>query len=295
MFEHGFADVNGVRLHYAAAGSGNLIVFLHGFPEFWYMWKEQLEEFSKDHRAVALDMRGYNLSSKPADVNAYKVEHLVEDVRAFVVHLGYDKFVLAGHDWGGAVAWAFALWHPEMLDRLVIINAPHPAVFERELRDNPAQRAASQYMLMFRSPGAEAALSVNHFAALADGILKEGIARGYFSEADQRAYLEAWSQPGALSGGLNYYRAAKVGPPSGDGKPGLAEVLTKFPSLVVKVPTLVVWGEKDPYLLLGNLEGLEHYVSNLTVRRIELGTHWVIHEMPDAVNAHLREYLAGRR
>ena len=131
MIEHGYAEVNDVRLHYAAEGSGKLIVFLHGFPEFWYMWKEQLEEFGQDHRAVALDMRGYNLSSKPAEVNAYRIEHLVEDVRAFAGHLGYEKFVLVGHDWGGVVAWAFALWHPGLLERLVIINAPHPAIFER--------------------------------------------------------------------------------------------------------------------------------------------------------------------
>jgi pimeloyl-ACP methyl ester carboxylesterase len=212
MIEHAYAEVNSVRLHYAAAGSGKLIVFLHGFPEFWYMWKEQLEEFGQDHRAVALDMRGYNLSSKPAEVNAYRIEHLVEDVRAFAAHLGYEKFVLVGHDWGGVVAWAFALWHPELLERLVIINAPHPAVFERELRNNPAQQAASRYMLLFQSPQAEDALSANHCAALVEGVLKAGIDGGYISEADREAYLEAWSQPGVLTGGLNYFRDAQVIP-----------------------------------------------------------------------------------
>jgi pimeloyl-ACP methyl ester carboxylesterase len=295
MIEHAYAEVNSVRLHYAAAGSGRLIVFLHGFPEFWYMWKEQLEEFGQDHRAVALDMRGYNLSSKPAEVNAYRIEHLVEDVRGFAAHLGYEKFVLVGHDWGGVVAWAFALWHPALLERLVIINAPHPAIFERELLDNPAQRAASQYMLLLRSPQAEDALSANHYAALVEGVLKDGIAGGYISEEDRRAYLEAWSQPGALTGGLNYYRAARLGPPSGESERGLSETLKSFPSLIVKVPTLVIWGEKDPYLLMGNLEALEHYVANLTIRRVELGSHWVIHEKPDAINSYLREYLSAPR
>jgi pimeloyl-ACP methyl ester carboxylesterase len=287
MIEHGYAEVNDVRLHYAAEGSGRLIVFLHGFPEFWYMWKEQLEEFGQDHRAVALDMRGYNLSSKPAEVNAYRIEHLVEDVRAFVAHLGYEKFVLVGHDWGGVVAWAFALWHPKLLERLIIINAPHPAVFDRELLNNPAQQAASQYMLMFRSPQAEEAMSANHYAALVEGVLEPGIEAGYISEADRNAYLEAWSQPGALTGGLNYYRAARIGPPSGKSEGGCSETLKTLPSLIVNVPTLVIWGEKDPYLLMGNLEGLEDYVANLTVRRVELGSHWVIHEKPD-----LREYLS---
>ena len=295
MIEHGYAEVNDVRLHYAAEGSGKLIVFLHGFPEFWYMWKEQLEEFGQDHRAVALDMRGYNLSSKPAEVNAYRVEHLVEDVRAFVAHLGYERFVLVGHDWGGVVAWAFALSHPKLLERLIIINAPHPAVFDRELRNNPAQQAASQYMLLFRSSQAEDALSANHYVAMVEGVLKPGIEAGYISEADRIAYLEAWSQPGALTGGLNYYRAARIGPPSSESEAGCSETLKALPSLVVKVPTLVIWGQKDPYLLMGNLEGLEQYVANLTVRRIELGSHWVIHEKPDAINSYLREYLSASR
>jgi epoxide hydrolase 4 len=294
MLEHAYAEVNGIRLHYAAAGSGELILFLHGFPEFWYMWKEQLEEFSQDHRVVALDMRGYNLSSKPEGVDAYRIELLVEDVRAFVAHLGYRKFILAGHDWGGMIAWALALQHPELLEKLIIINAPHPAIFDRELRENPAQQAASQYMLLFRSADAEAALSSNQYAALVDGVLKEGMAGGYISESDRKAYLEAWSQPGALTGGLNYYRASRVGPPSGEAESGLAKILKSFPSLIVNVPTLVLWGEKDPYLLLNNLTGLEQYVTNLTVRRIELASHWVIHEKPDAVNAYLREFLAGR-
>lgn len=143
MIEHALADVNGVRLHYASAGEGKLILFLHGFPEFWYMWKEQLAEFSRDYRAVALDMRGYNLSSKPAEVEAYGIDFLIEDVRGLAAHLGYEKFILAGHDWGGVVAWAFALRHPNLLEKLIIVNAPHPAIFRRELRENPRQQAAS--------------------------------------------------------------------------------------------------------------------------------------------------------
>ena len=122
--EHGYAYVNGVRLHYVAEGRGRLILFAHGFPEFWYEWRRQLAEFGRDHRAVAFDMRGYNLSSKPAEVAQYAVPHLVADLRALVEHLGYRRFVLVGHDWGGVVAWAFAIAHPDWLDRLVIVNAP---------------------------------------------------------------------------------------------------------------------------------------------------------------------------
>jgi pimeloyl-ACP methyl ester carboxylesterase len=158
MLRHEYADLNGIRLHYVTAGEGKLIMFAHGFPEFWYEWKNQLAEFGRDYRAVAPDMRGYNLSSKPADVDQYRVGYLVEDLRALAEHLGHKKFVLVGHDWGGAVAWAFAIFHPDYLEKLIIINAPHPGVFERELRENPAQQRASQYMLMFRSARAEQTL-----------------------------------------------------------------------------------------------------------------------------------------
>ena len=297
MFKHDYAEVNGIRLHYVAAGEGPLILFLHGFPEFWYGWKEQLREFGNDHLAVAPDMRGYNLSSKPEQVEQYRMKHLVEDVRALAEHLGHQKFVLAGHDWGGVVAWAFALAHPECLEKLVIVNAPHPAVFLRELRDNPAQQQASQYMLLFRTPQAEPILSANGYAALLSVVLGEGLKAGAFTEEDKQAYLSAWSQPGALTGGLNYYRASGIGPPppGQDRDDRTEEALTSFgldPSgMAVKVPTLVIWGEKDTALLPGNLEGMETFVPHLTLRRIPEGTHWVVHEKPAEVNGYIREFL----
>src|SRR5215475_10644257 len=288
-----YAEVNGVRLHYVRAGAGNLSMFVHGFPEFWYEWKNQLRDFGRDHLAVAPDMRGYNLSSKPPEVDQYQVKYLVEDIRALADHLGKKKFILVAHDWGGAVAWAFAIAHPEYLDKLVIINAPHPGVFQRELRDNPAQQKASAYMLMFRGEGAEQTLSANNYGLLVQIVLGEGLKNGVFTEEDKKAYIEAWSQPGALTGGLNYYRAARVGPPA-PGDSNAANFAAGMPSLDVKVPTLVIWGEKDSALLTGNLEGLDKYVPNLTIKRIPEGTHWVIHEKPALVNGYIREFIAGK-
>jgi pimeloyl-ACP methyl ester carboxylesterase len=303
MFHDEYSEVNGVRLHYVRAGNGPLIIFLHGFPEFWYEWKNQLAEFGKDHLAVAPDMRGYNLSEKPTDVDQYQVKYLVEDVRALADHLGQKKFVLVGHDWGGAVAWAFAIAHPEYLEKLVIVNAPHPGIFGRELAQNSAQQKASQYMLMFRSDKAEQNLAANNYGTLVNIVLGEGLKTGVFTEEDKLAYIQAWSQPGALTGGLNYYRAARVGPPppkGGDGEnAGASESSGNFapdPSkLMVKVPTLVIWGEKDTALLTGNLEGLDQFVPQLTIKRIPDGTHWVIHEKPAEVNGYIREFLAARR
>jgi pimeloyl-ACP methyl ester carboxylesterase len=291
MPEHRYADVNGVRLHYATAGQGKLIMFAHGFPEFWYAWKAQLAEFARDHQVVALDMRGYNLSSKPAAVEQYAVRHLVEDLRALAEALGHRRLILVGHDWGGATAWAFAIKHPEWLEKLVIINAPHPAVFARELRENPAQQEASEYMLWFRGATAEPLLSADGFARLEQAVLADLLARGAFTEADRRAYLEAWAQPGALTGGLNYYRAARVGPPARDGGPVTGTVGEFAGDTTVRVPTLVLWGERDRALLTGNLDGLEHYVPDLTIRRIPDGTHWLVHEQPALVNRLIRDFI----
>jgi pimeloyl-ACP methyl ester carboxylesterase len=286
--KHEYAQANGVRLHYVSAGKGPLIIFLHGFPEFWYEWKDQLPEFGRDHRAVAPDMRGYNLSEKPAGVDHYQMKDLVEDVRALTEHLGYKKFILAGHDWGGGVAWAFAIAHPEYLEKLVIVNCPHPAILARELAQNPAQQKASQYMLMFRSAQAEQMLSANNYAGLVDGVLGEGLKTGVFTEADKQAYITAWSQPGALTGGLNYYRAANLGPPTPDSP---ATPAADVSGLVVKVPTLVIWGEKDTALLTGNLDGMDKFVPDLTIKRIPDGSHWVIHEKPALVNEYIREFI----
>ena len=196
MPTHHYADVNGVRLHYAAEGQGPLLMFVHGFPEFWYAWQAQLAEFGRDHFAVAPDMRGYNLSSKPAELDSYAVPLLVEDLVALADHLGHRRFTLVAHDWGGAIAWAVALLHPDRLERLVIVNAPHPAIFQRLLAEHPGQQKASQYMLFFRGAEAEATLAADNFALLRQMVLGEGQPWGWATEADRIAYLEAWAQPG---------------------------------------------------------------------------------------------------
>lgn len=293
-----YVSVNGIRLHCVTAGSGPLMLCLHGFPEFWYEWKEQLREFSKDHLVVAPDLRGYNLSDKPASLDAYRVPTLVEDIRGLADHFrDAKKFTLVAHDWGGALAWGFAMAHPEYLERLIIINAPHPIIFQKLLAADPGQQQASQYMLLLRSPQAEEQLSANNYAFLVQIVLGELLSSGKMTEADKAAYIKAWSQPGALTGGLNYYRASQVGPPAPEGmEKEIGASGGKFsldPAMVtVRVPTLVIWGEKDIALTVKNLDGLEKFVPQLTVKRVPDGSHWVIHETPDEVNGHIRAFIS---
>ena len=277
---HKYATVNGVKLHYVEQGKGPAILFLHGFPEFWYAWKDLVPEFAKDHRAIALDMRGYNLSESPAAVEAYRVPVIVEDVRALMTQLGVRKFVLVGHDWGGVIAWYFAAAHPEMLEKLVIINAPHPVVFARELAGNPDQQKASAYFNLFTSPAAESVLGQNDFQAL------QALLNQWGTDVDRVKYLECWRR--GLTGGLNFYRAANLGSPAGGAQVTSAEAPALAPIIV---PTLVIWGEKDTALLTGNLNGLDEQVRNLKVQRVPDADHWVVHEKSALVIKTIREFL----
>jgi len=287
--KHDYVDINGVRIHYVSNGSGKLILFVHGFPSFWYMWKDQLIEFGKDYHAVAMDMRGYNLSSKPTDVEQYRVKYLIEDIKALVEHLGYKTFILVAHDWGGAVAWPFASRYPDYLEKLIIINAPHPNIFAKLLATNKEQQKASQYILVFQSQETEKNLSTDGFAMLFDAIVTPEMA---FSDEDRKMYLDAWSQPGALTGGLNYYRAAVLKPPENENVQSAQEKESLPGQLMIHVPTLVIWGEKDTALTIHNLEGLNDYVPDLTIKRIPEGSHWVINEAPEKINGLIQNFIA---
>ena len=284
---HETVEANGIRLHVARAGAGPLMLFLHGFPEYWGMWRPLLEHFgARGWCAVAPDMRGYNLSDKPAAVEAYRVKPLVADVLALAARYTKEKFVLVAHDWGGAVAWSVAISHPERLSRLVMLNSPHPYVFWRELCANPAQREASAYMTLFRLAKAERVLSANGYARLLAWF--PGLDPDY-----RRGLLEAWSQPGALTGGLNYYRASPLYPPTAD-DPGPQKLQLKPEDFVVRVPTLVLWGERDPALLTGCLDGLEALVPDLKLVRVPEATHWIARERTERVIAEIEAFTIGR-
>lgn len=286
---HEWRDCGGVRLHCAVAGEGKrVILFLHGFPEFWGAWRRQLGAFAaRGWLAVAPDLRGCNLSDKPAPVEAYRVKHLIADVLALAGHYTQDRIVLVGHDWGGAVAWSVAIAHPGRLSRLVMINSPHPYVFWRELACNPAQQKASAYMLLFRSAKAERVLSENGYARLLAAFAGR-------DEAWRAELVEAWSRPGALTGGLNYYRASPLYPPSPE-DPGAAKLQLDPRDFLVRVPTLVLWGERDQALLTGCLDGLGACVPDLKLVRIPDASHWIVHEKPERVASEIEAFAAAAR
>jgi pimeloyl-ACP methyl ester carboxylesterase len=277
---HREAAVNGVRLHYVEAGDGPPVVLLHGFPQFWHTWRHQVPALAAaGFRALAPDQRGYNLSDKPPAIDDYRVENLAADVAGLIRHTGHARAAVVGHDWGGAVAWAVAIRHPELVERLVILNSPHPAAFARELR-TAAQLARSWYVFFFQLPWLpEWTIRRGNFAGLERVLRRDPVRPETFTDEDIRLYKEALARPGALTAALNWYRALgrRANRPTG-------------PRLV-RAPTLLIWGERDRYLGRRLSEGLEPWVPDLRVERMPDASHWVPEEWPERVNGLMIDFL----
>jgi pimeloyl-ACP methyl ester carboxylesterase len=271
-------DVGGVRLYWTEAGSGAPVILLHGFPESSRAWRRQLPALAAaGFRAIAPDMRGYGRSDKPRGIQAYAVERLVEDVVGLVRAAGAERVRLVGHDWGGVVAWYVAMWHPEIVERLVIINAPHPAIFRRELRKGD-QLARSWYVGFFQLPRIpEWAIGRRGFAVLERIFRHDPLRPGAYTDDDIRGYKEDAARPGALTAMLNYYRATRFSRPA---------------SVPVRAPTLLVWGVHDRALSERNTVGLERWVPDLRIERID-ASHWVMADAPDRLNELLVGFLRG--
>jgi pimeloyl-ACP methyl ester carboxylesterase len=277
----GQAGLAGLTGEAGEAGERPLMLFLHGFPEFWYSWRHQMRHFADTYHVVAPDLRGYNKSDKPEGRRAYSLDELVADVRELVANLGYDRCILVGHDWGGAVAWQFAHTHPEMLERLIVMNLPHPVRFYEGIRTF-AQLRRSWYMFFFQLPWLpETLLGRDHCRTIADLFRAQANNPQAFSDDDLDAYRQAASQPGALTAMLNYYRAIPLEAFSFD--------TASYD--VLEVPTLMVWGEDDTALGKELTYGTERLVRDLQIKYIPNCSHWVQQDRPAIVNRHMRGFL----
>jgi pimeloyl-ACP methyl ester carboxylesterase len=282
----------GVELDVAIAGdpANPPIFLLHGFPESHRTWRHQIPELAKDHYVVAPDQRGFARSSKPEGVENYTPDKPVGDVLALADHLGMDRFTLVGHDWGGAIAWMAALQNPQRIARLIIVNAPHPKVFQKSLFDDPAQRQGRQYITRFRDTRIDQGLIGAGLERFFASTFAQHIVGGIAGE-DKAVYMDEWGQPGAMTAMLNWYRASSIVVPAPD-EDAERPAWLDAPFPPITQPTLVIWGMQDKALLPVQLE-LDEFVPDLTIVRIEDGGHFAPWEKPEAVTAAIREWLAG--
>jgi len=299
--EEVYVETNGIKLHTVLIGSGKPLILLHGFPDFWYGWKDIMLGLKNEYRLIVPDMRGYNLSDKPEGIENYSLEFLINDIKGLSESLNLGKFYLAGHDWGGPIAWAFAGMFPELLEKLILINGPHPLVIRNLIANDTDQRNASSYIFEFLKPDSANKLMDNNFQVL-KAILNmdfqnlAGLLRGSgiddiseipkreksLSKFDEEKYVEAWSQPGAVNAGLDYYRASVTEQLIGNRWNG-----------EINVPTLVIHGMNDVALTPKILNGLEDYVKDLRIVKIEDASHWVMVDAPDVVNSNIRKFIGN--
>jgi pimeloyl-ACP methyl ester carboxylesterase len=281
-WQHRHIITHGIRMHYVIQGSGPPILLLHGFPEFWYSWRFQLPFLAEhSYTVVAPDLRGYNDTDKPR--KGYDVATLARDIEGLIKGLGQEKAVVVGHDWGGAVAWVFAARYPEMTERLIVMNAPHPLAFQREMR-TLRQLRKSWYIFFFQLPWLpEYVLLRNNANEVGRMLRGAAVQKSTFPREVTARFQQAMSRPGAMKAALNYYRQIFGRTPW-----SLASTSNGFR---IKAPTLIIWGEQDIALGIELLNGLEQWVDNIQIQRIPGSGHWVQQEQPDKVNQLMLDFL----
>lgn len=283
----------GVALNVQQGGpeGGEGIILLHGFPESHRTWRAIAPALAEDFRVVAPDQRGFADSDKPEGVKAYETDRILEDLIALADTSGLKRFTLVGHDWGGAVAWFAALKRPDRVQRLIIVNAPHPLVFQKSLIDDPAQRAASQYITAFRNAAMEEGIARMGFETFYEKTFGSHADLSLIEPEERQAYLDQWSAPGALTAMLNWYRASGIVVPA-PGEEAAAPAWTTAPFPKLAMPTLVVWGLKDKALLPVQLATLHEHVPDLRIAATAEAGHFIPWEYPEFVIAAIRDFIA---
>lgn len=279
-----YAQIGGVRLHYAKAGAGSkLVVLLHGFPEFWRSWKQQIIALSHEYTVIAPDLRGYNFSDKPEAIDDYKIEKLVDDVMGLIRHFGFEQAAIVGHDWGASIAWATAQNHPEAVWKLCAMQIPPMQIWRKN--QTFKQLLTSWYMFFLQIPKLpEWLMSRSDYALLADALKNSTVRKGVFTDEKIAEYKKAWSEPGALTAMINYYRANVF-----------SRLLSPQPETKIKVPTLFIYGEKDHAVLPETVQGIGQMIdAPFSEIRIPDSGHWVQQEAPEIVTDALREFLAEK-
>lgn len=298
---HEHVDVGELTLHLVELGrpeaddaSRPVVVLLHGFPQYWYAWRHQLEPLAAaGYHVVAPDLRGYNRSERPDSVEAYRMEHHLADLRGLVDHLDADSVAVVGHDWGGAIVWEAAVRHPGLFDRQVVLNFPHPGPYKRELL-TWRQLTRSWYVGFFLLPRLpERVLARDDYAFLDRLFRDDPVDPEAFSETDIRRYKRALSRPGALTAAVNYYRALIPQYSRRLLVEALPVVDTELPRTTARIetPTMVVWGAQDSTVVPAMADGLEAWIPDVEVHRVADASHWVQEDRPDAVTARLLEFL----
>lgn len=280
--QHQTISTNGINVHAVSAGpeSGRLLIFLHGFPEFWYGWRKQIDFFANlGYRVLAPDQRGYNLSDKPKGLSAYHLDELAKDIVGLIDAAGREQALIVGHDWGAAVAWWLGIKHAARVEKLAVLNAPHPKILRQYLFNNAAQRRNSWYMFFFQLPRLpEWRFAKDNWAIGARALTKTS-RPGTFGEADLAQYRAAWSQPGAATGMINWYRAALRRQPRLSGH------------AAIRVPALLLWGARDRFLGREMAQPSIALCEQGRLVMIEEASHWVQHEEAEKVNALLLEFF----
>lgn len=302
--EHKYAELGEVKLHYVEASPQiktdsavtQTIVFLHGFPEYWGTWQNQINEFSVDYRVIVPDLLGYNLSDKPVDESSYQVPQLIALMSRFLKSVSEEQpVVLVAHDWGGAIAWPLVAFHSNLVSQLIILNAAHPSTFTREMIINPEQRKKSAYIHQLIAENAVEELSRHEFLFFQQMLFEHRLDNG-FSEDEKLNYIHVWKRPGAIAGMLMYYRSMPQLAPTENASglidgPIVDTADMKIPQIRISVPTLVLWGMRDQAFVPAVLEGIEEYVENCQVERFTNASHWLHHEQPEEVNRAIRNFM----